>query len=275
MVVSNLAALGALYVALSPRVSSGLYGRMLFHPDKYPSGNYQMDEIDGVPVKEVFFPTARGRKLHGWFLKKPGSRRVLLFSHGNAGNISYRAAIARLMVQAGASVFMYDYQGYGLSEGRPSLKGICQDALAAYDHLTGSEGAGAGEVVLYGESLGAGVSCYLASRRQCAGIVLQSAFSSLRRIGGEVMPFVRIYPSWLFPKPDLDNLAFLRDEHPPVLMFHGRLDSLIPFSHAQELFELATAPKTLVPLPMAGHNDISGTEPDCFRQELGRFLVDL
>ena len=275
IMVSNFAALGVLYLALSPRVCTPLYGAMLFHPDKYPSGNYQIEVVDHVMRKEVFFPALNGKKLHGWLFSKPGTKHVILFHHGNAGNLTYRLALVGLLMQAGSSVFLYDYQGYGLSEGSVSLQGICDDGLAAYDFLVKDEGYAPQQIILYGESLGAGVACQIAAKRPSAGLILQSGFASLQRISKEVLPFVRIYPSFLFPRPELDNLQVLSQEHPPLLILHGRLDTLVPFSHAQELYELAKDPKQLVQLPNAGHNDISGMEPQLYLEAVRGFLASL
>jgi fermentation-respiration switch protein FrsA (DUF1100 family) len=130
-------------------------------------------------------------------------------------------------------------------------------------------------VIIYGESLGCGVACHLTLYRRCRGLILQSAFTSLSRIGKHVLPFARIYPDWLFPNPGLDNLTMVKGEHPPLLLFHGVLDTLVPFSHARELFDQASEPKHFVPLPTTGHNDISGTEPELYRQSIRDFLASL
>jgi len=273
--VTPVTALGALYVALSPRVSLSLYQSMLFKPDKYPAGNYNCDSLDGASRSDVYFSGVDGSKLHGWLFRKPDAKKVILFNHGNAGNLTYRLGVSRLLLESGASLFLYDYRGYGSSEGTPSLRNICEDGLSAYDYLVSQAGFTAGDVLIYGESLGCGVACHLALDRQCSGLILQSAFTSLSKIGKHVLPFARIYPDWLFPSPGLDNLAALRGKHPPLLLFHGVLDTLVPFSHALQLFNQASEPKTFVPLPTTGHNDISGTEPDLYRDSIRHFLASL
>lgn len=275
MLVSPFAALGALYVALAPRVSVSLYASMIFRPDKYPAGNYDCESLDGAGRKEVFFPAPDGKWLHGWLFRKPDAKRLILFNHGNAGNLTYRLGIVRLLLQAGASVFLYDYRGYGLSEGSASLKAICEDGLAAYNCLTEKERFSAAQIVIYGESLGCGVACQIARSMPCAGLILQSAFTSLSRIGKHVLPLVRIYPPWLFPRPELDNLAAVQAEHAPLLILHGRLDTLVPLVQAEELYQQAREPKSLVVLPTTGHNDIAGTEPDLYRQSVRKFLEAL
>ncbi|MBI4532878.1 MAG: alpha/beta hydrolase [Candidatus Melainabacteria bacterium] len=272
MVISNLAALGVVYAALSPRIATHLYGAMLFHPDKHPLGNYQIEQINGFERQEIFFAGVNGKQLHGWLFKNPATSKVILFSHGNAGNLTYRVELIRLLLTCGASVFVYDYQGYGMSKGNPSLKGICHDAQAAYDYLVNEQKVPAHSIILYGESLGGGVACELASRRPCAGIILQSAFVSLRRIGIEALPFVCIYPSWLFPKPELNALAFLQNEHPPVLILHGQRDEVVPFAHAQELYEQGNGAKYFAPLPNAGHSDLAEMEGEAYAKAVSAFL---
>ncbi|HEY9867785.1 MAG TPA: alpha/beta hydrolase [Candidatus Obscuribacterales bacterium] len=273
--LSPVAALGALYVALSPRVFVSLYGSMLFKPDRFPAGNYECDSLNGLTRKEVFFPAPDGRQLHGWLFRREDTRWVILFNHGNAGNLTYRLGLVKLLIEAGGSVFLYDYRGYGLSEGSPSLKSVCEDGLAAYDYLVTEQQFAPEDVVIYGESLGCGVACHTSRYRGSAGLILQSAFTSLSRIGKHVLPLLRIYPEWLFPRPELNNLVALQGRHPPLLIFHGKLDTLVPFSHAEELYAQASEPKTLVPLPTTGHNDISGTEPELFKASLSKFLRSL
>jgi len=275
MMFANAAALGALYVVLSPRVAKPLYRPILFHPDPYPSGNYNVDAIENVSRKEVFFDSLDGTKLHGWWFSSADASRTIIFSHGNAGNLTYRIGLVKLLLQAGASVFLYDYRGYGLSEGLPDVKGICADACAAYDYVVQQQGVAPETIVLYGESLGAAVACQVSTVRPSAGLIVQSGFCSLRRISSEVLPWMRLYPSWLFPQPNLDNLSLLKRSHPPLLILHGKRDTIVPFSHAEEVFQEASEPKRLVLLSTANHSDISIMEPVAYVEAIRDFLSSL
>ena len=188
-VIAGAVTLGAIYLGLAPRVATPLYRSMLFHPDRYPAGNYDLDSIEGISRKDVFFTSADGTRIHGWYFALPGAGKTILFHHGNAGNVSSRAPLIRLLLLAGASVLIYDYRGYGLSEGIPSVKGICDDGCAAFDYLTEVEGVNHDEIINYGESLGCAVACQVCTVRRGCALILQSGFSSLRKIGISVCPW--------------------------------------------------------------------------------------
>lgn len=271
----TVAASAALYLVLSPRVAKPLYRSLLFHPSPYPGELEQPPEISGVVGKEVFFPGPAGRKLHGWFYKHVKPKFTVLLSHGNAGNITNRLQTINLLLEASTSVFIYDYQGYGKSEGTADIPEIYNDAAAAYDYVIKEESIAPEDILLYGESLGAAVSCHLSTMRKCRGMVLQSGFASLRRIAQETMPLLKIYPAWLFPANLLDSLSVLKNPHPPVLIIHGDQDALIACDHAKDLYEAAVGPKTLLTLPNCTHNDICYISPDEFSLGLGKFLDEL
>jgi uncharacterized protein len=271
-----MALLGAaLYVALSPRVAVPLYNTKIFHPDKYPIGEYDLEAIGDVKLDEVWFNSLNGKRLHGWFFQVPGARKTLLYHHGNAGNLTHRVPALKCLFQAGVSVFLYDYQGFGRSDGEPTLQSICEDGVAAFDYLHNIEGIPCSDIVIYGESLGSGVACQVAAVRPSAGLILQSGFSSLRRIGCEVLPWCNIYPNWLMPQPEMDNASIISREHVPLLIMHGQQDIVIPFAHGEELYRLATEPKIFVPLERAGHSDIVIAEPDRYIHAIKDFIDTL
>lgn len=265
--------LAALWVALSPRVNTKFYRPLLFYPTPYP------DEVIGPPVlnevigEEGFFQGNFGQSLHGWVYRNPHAKYWILFSHGNAGNITIRTNMITLMLQSGASVFAYDYQSFGKSTGLPSIEGVCDDAVSAFDYLVENQNVTPEHIVVYGESLGAAISSYLSGVRNCGGIVLQSGFLSLNRIAQEVMPLLRVYPSWMFPK--LDSLIAMRKPHPPLLIMHGTQDGLISSKHAQQLFANAIEPKKLVLFHNTKHADIATTEPEEYVRVLSQYLSEL
>lgn len=266
----------ALYIALSPRVGEPIYHGELFHPYKYPTGNYQLQSLVGVPKKDVFFATKDGAKLHGWFFRAPGASKTILVNHGNTGNIGDLEILLSLLLRSGASVFVFDYQGYGRSEGSPSVAGICADALSAYEYLVNEENISPQDIVIYGESLGAAVSCQTAANRPCAGLILQSAFSSMAKIAYDDVPFLRIYPQFLFPPPFFDTLSILKNgQHPPLLIFHGEKDPEVPIAQGKELFANAREPKTFVILPNTLHEDIAREDSDMFVNAIKKYLSTL
>jgi hypothetical protein len=260
------------YILLAPRVALPFYNTMIFYPHKYPGGQYDVDEIEGVKRQDVFFPSANGKRLHAWLFKHPYSRATILVSHGNAGNLSYRIGLISLLLKAGASVMVYDYQGYGRSEGSPSLAGILEDGRAAYNYLVEQEQLAGESIVQHGESLGSLVASHLAGTVPCGGVILQSGLASFKRIALEALPFLRLYPAWLFPDLKLDNAAMFEKAHPPLLLVHGARDDIIPISHSEEIYARALSPKAFTALPDAGHNDIYEVNADRYQEAVGQLL---
>jgi fermentation-respiration switch protein FrsA (DUF1100 family) len=273
--LTTAAALGAIYLAFSPRINIPLYSKLLFHPDKYPIGDYHVDMMSDVKRRDVYFPSSNGRTLHGWFFQNPNATKTILFHHGNGGNLTTRMGLVSVLLQAGASVLIYDYQGYGRSEGQPSVRKICEDGVAAYKYLVEKAEINPDNIINYGESLGSGVASYLSTVVPTGALVLQSGFESLRRIGGEHVPPLRAYPSWLYPQPLLDNVCVVKKKHPPLLIIHGMKDGTVPFAHAEQVFEHATEPKKFVRLPNSDHIDLYLQDPDLFRESVREFLQSL
>lgn len=240
------------YVLLSPMVAMPFYNTLIFHPAK--AGDFGINQVSQVAKEDVYFQSTSRRTLHGWFFKNPGATKTVLISHGNAGNITNRLPLLRLVLDAGASAFIYDYEGFGRSEGSPSVDAACADGLAAYDYLTKIRHISASSVVLYGESIGTGITCRIAARRQCAAVILQSGYTSLPALARQKIPFFALYPDWMYPIDKLDNLSFVKDCKIPVLLIHGKNDRVIPAQNSESLFASANAAKGIIRLE-AEHND--------------------
>jgi fermentation-respiration switch protein FrsA (DUF1100 family) len=262
----------ALYTVLSPRFSSGLYRWLIFHPYPYEPGTDLPPMYENAEVSELYLNLRSGKRIHCWNYKVANAAKVILFSHGNAGNLSSRNSILNLLIQTGASVFIYDYEGFGKSDGLPSIDGICENGLVAFDHLVQHDGVKPENIIVYGESLGTGVAMYLADVRPAGGVILQSGFSSLKKIAREVFPTLHAFPGFLFPTQQLDTLALSKKPHPPLLIIHGVHDRVVPYSHAVRLYKEAAEPKQLLTLPDAGHTDIPTTAPNEFLQAVIEFI---
>lgn len=268
--------LAALYLGLSPRLSPRLYASRLFRPYVFPEGMWDTLDIEGVPREDCYFHTVDGSLLNGWYFDTPGAQKTILFSHGNTGNLTGRLNLVKLLIESGAAVFIYDYRGYGKSKGVPTVRGICEDGVIAFDYLTQQRGLKASKIVLYGESLGTAVACEIAAERSAAGVILQSGFSSLKKIGQQTIPITKIYPQILFPKPLLDaaeRMAARKDV--PLLLIHGHKDQVVPFEHAEEIFARAAEPKRFVQLPDCSHSDIWCNAPEEFVSAVREFLREL
>lgn len=205
----------------------------------------------GMAYEDVRFVTDDGLRLHGWFVPADHARGVLLFFHGNAGNISHRIDSIRIFHDLGLSVFIIDYRGYGGSEGRPSEHGTYLDARAAWRHLREARGVAPDGIVVFGRSLGASVAAWLAAREQPAAVILESAFTSAPDLGAELMPWLPI--RWLLHF-EYDTLAAVREIRVPLLVIHSRNDEIVPFRHGREIYAAATPPKAFAEIEGA-HND--------------------
>lgn len=205
----------------------------------------------GLRYEDVWLTTSDGVRLNGWFIPCPGSRRGILFFHGNAGNISHRLQTIRIFHDLGLNTLIIDYRGYGRSGGHPSEKGIYLDADAAYRSLGSRPGIDPGSLVAFGRSLGGAAAIELATRRRLSALIVESAFTSTADIGRELLPFL---PVRILVTQKYDSIGRVRSIAIPKLFIHARDDEVIPFSHGRRLFEAAAEPKRFVELA-GGHND--------------------
>jgi fermentation-respiration switch protein FrsA (DUF1100 family) len=224
-----------------------LLNRLLYLPSR------ELGQTPGLRFDDVTVPTADGQRLHAWWI--PATAPVIahvLLCHGNAGNISDRIPHVALLSAAGFDVLAFDYRGYGRSSGRPSESGTYSDARAARDALLQQDGVDATRLLYLGESLGGAVALALALERPPSGLVLQSAFTSVRDIARLHYPFL---PRALVPDayPSLRRIGELRA---PLLVLHGADDRIVPVMDGQALFEAAPDPKRIEIFDDVGHNDL-------------------
>jgi fermentation-respiration switch protein FrsA (DUF1100 family) len=207
----------------------------------------------GLSFSDVVCTTDDGARLHGWWApaRGPAAGHVLL-CHGNAGNVGDRVLHAALLTRAGFDVLLFDYRGYGRSTGRPSEDGTNRDARAAREVLLRMANADPARVIYLGESLGGAVALDLALEFPPAGLVLQSAFTSVRDMARRHYPLI---PAGLVPDayPSLRRIADLRA---PLLVLHGEHDEIVPLMDGEALYEAAPEPKELRVLEGVGHNDL-------------------
>ena len=257
-----------------PLIAAAAYGalywfanRSVYFPSKYPEGSWDVQAQLGAA--DVWLDTEDGVRIHGWQVDRPGAPFVTLYFHGNAGNITDRYDHFREINSAGSSLLMIDYRGYGKSTGRPSEDGIYTDADAAYDHLL-KTGHSASQIILHGESLGTAVAVDLASRRPCAGVVLEAPFTSGRDVAATVLPIIGPAVMWSF-----DLRKKIGRLHAPILIIHGDRDEIIPARLGQALFAAAPEPKSIWIVPGAHHNDIVETAGAAYQQHLRAFYESL
>ena len=228
---------------------------IVFQPTRFPDGNWQPERLD---FEDAWFESADGTKLHGWYYPNAQARATVLIAHGNAGNLSDRAYLLRaLHDRFGVSSFVFDYRGYGRSEGTPSEQGVLLDAHAARDWLAQREGIDPRDIVLFGRSLGGAVMVDLAAEEGARGLILMNTFTSLTDVARS--KFGRI-PVRVVLKNRLDSLAKIDRYRGPLLQSHGDADRVIPYRLGRQLFEAAHEPKRFVTVPGADHNDPPNVE---------------
>jgi len=228
----------------------------------YPSGwtDQNWAEITGLPLQEARFSAADGTPLFGWYIPAEKSPGVLLWCHGNAGNITHRLENIAMLYQRGLSVFIFDYRGYGRSSGKPSEEGLYSDALGAHDYLTQKLRIPSERIVAFGRSLGGPVAGELARRKPVAGLILESAFPSTRAVA---KAHYFGLPMHVLVRARFDLGTRLPQLKIPILVIHGDSDTIIPFQLGREVYDAAPPPKDFYTIRGANHNDtyLVGGEP--------------
>jgi fermentation-respiration switch protein FrsA (DUF1100 family) len=241
---------------------------MALVPSLYPAGDWTLPEAGAL--EDCWFETTDGIRLHGWYAAKPGARAAIVLMHGNAGNVAlwgdYALQVSR---RANASTILFDYRGYGRSEGRPTFDGMIRDGQAARDYLALRENRPATEIVLLGRSMGGAIAVQVAARDGARALILERTFASLQEVAGTHFPKALVN---VLVANRLQSGVELPKFKGPVLISHGETDEVIPFAQGQALFNTANQPKRFVALGPIGHND---EQPELYWLALNRFLDEL
>ncbi|MBN2255888.1 MAG: alpha/beta hydrolase [Deltaproteobacteria bacterium] len=220
----------------------------IFFPERHIAAT---PENIGLKYEEVAFPTADGKILSGWFIPADKPRGFLLFCHGNAGNISHRLDSLMLFHHLGLSTLIFDYRGYGRSQGRISEEGTYADAEAAWNYLVKVRDVAHCDIIIFGRSLGGAVASMLARHHKPKCLILESTFTSIPDIAARLYPFLPVRILMRFTYPVIDNI---RNVKCPVLIVHSRDDDIIPFDHGRRLFDEAHEPKEFLEI-RGSHNE--------------------
>ncbi len=240
---------------------------MLVYPiPPLSAGNWQPKSFQ---YEDVHFTSADGTKLHGWFVPHPKPERAILYCHGNGEDVSFNGELAAMLSEMlHASVFVFDYRGYGHSEGKPDETGCIADGNAAQHWLASRMGIQPSDVVLMGRSLGSAVAIALAADNGARALVIENAFPSMTEVAAWHYPWLPV--RWIMSNR-YDNLSRIQRYKGPLLQSHGTQDELIPLSFARRLFDVApSASKHWLELPGLGHNSAS---PRRYYDELAVFLA--
>ncbi len=209
----------------------------IFHPEKDVASTPK--DIN-IAYESVFFTTEDSVKISAWMVPSPNERATVIFCHGNAGNISHRLNTVRILHQLELSVLIFDYRGYGNSEGSPSVEGTYKDVDAAYKYLTIEKKVDPKRIIAWGRSLGGAVAAWLVRNKEARLLVLESTFTSAADIAEDFMPAA---PTSLVFGDSYNTKGIIKDIKCPALIIHSPRDDIIPFKHGKKLFELANEPK--------------------------------
>jgi fermentation-respiration switch protein FrsA (DUF1100 family) len=234
----------------------------MFFPDRYPVGRW-----DFANAEDHFFTAPDGVRLHGWWFRAANRNAPLLvWCHGNAGNITDRADAASELAKRGVSVFVFDYRGFGRSEGRASESGLYRDSLAAFDYVRDQ---GAARIVMYGESIGGPYAAYVAKERKgpVRAVILENTFPSLADLGNALYRPLPL--GWTAPLA-MRTTDWLNNAGVAVLVLHGTRDAVIPYALGKKLYDGLTVPKELV-TAQAGHCEIPLLEAARYYEPVTRF----
>ena len=228
----------------------------------------QTPDDRGLGYDEVALKTEDGVKLSAWFVPAEHERGTVLFCHGNAGNMSDRLDITEIFHGLGLDVLLFDYRGFGLSEGTPSEAGTYRDAEAAWRYLTEERKVRPESLFIAGESLGGGVASWLAVHHPPRALILESTFTSMKDLAADYYPWI---PARILCRFRYDTVNRLCSIHCPVLVVHSAEDDVIPYHHGRELFTAANEPKTFLEI-RGTHNDGFLTSGTTYTQGLDRFI---
>ncbi len=224
----------------------------------------------GLEYEDVSLTAKDGVQISGWFIPSQSSRAVVLFCHGNGGNISHRLQKIMILNRLNLDVLIFDYRGYGKSKGRPSENGLYLDAEAVYDYLLNKRKVPPRKIIGYGESLGGAVIAELALRRELGSIIMESSFTSVADMAKTVAPFI---PGFVF-KSRFDTLSKIKNIGYPKLILHSTDDEVVPFEHGRRLFDNAEEPKEFIEMK-GGHNDAFLVSGDLFVSAIDSFIERL
>jgi len=222
--------------------------RMLYFPEREIS---QTPKDIGLEYEEVSLRTKDNVTVSGWYIPAKHEKGVLFFCHGNAGNISHRLESISIFHNVGLSVLIFDYRGYGKSEGKPSEKGTYRDAEAAWDYLVEVKGKTPDRIIVFGRSLGAAIAADTALKKIPAGLILESSFLSVPEMGKKHYPWIPVKYVSKFHYSTIDKIQSITC---PKLVIHSPDDEIVPFEHGRALFEKAVQPKEFLKI-RGGHNE--------------------
>jgi fermentation-respiration switch protein FrsA (DUF1100 family) len=244
--------------------------KIIFHPLPYPDGFWNPTSL-GVPAQDIYFESEDGVKLHAWFIPAPNAVATLLWFHGNAGNLSHRLDNIQRLKRLNLNIFIFDYRGYGRSEGVPNEKGIYKDSRAAYKQVLAMDGVSVDSLFFFGRSLGGICAVETAMNHPARGLILESVFTNSADMSRTVFPLIPL--GWAV-RSKLDAVGTVPHLKLAKLFLHGTRDEIVPYDLGRKLFEKAENPKTFYAIEGAGHNDTYILGGVGYFDALNRFITE-
>ncbi len=267
MIVAAAILVIGLFVFLSAMAYFG-QGGMIFAPSR--EIEITPDEV-GLAFDDVFVNVTDTERIHAWYFPAAATEatsRTVLFCHGNAGNISGRIETAQLLLELGVNVLLFDYRGYGRSDGEPTEANVYADAQAAFDWLRQQKRLQATDIFVFGRSLGGAVAVEMGVVNDCGGVIVESSFTSIVAMGQRVYPYL---PVSLLARYRFDSISKMAGIRAKVLVTHSPDDDMIPYEMGQQLHEAASGERAFISLS-GGHNDQSYFDNASYRNGLREFF---
>ena len=245
-------------------------GLLVFQPSPWDDRNWAT--LSGLPLEEVWLPVDETVTVFGWFVDAGPGHPVLLWCHGNAGNISHRLANMGELYRRGLSIFIFDYRGYGRSTGFPSEAGFYLDALTAFDYLQHQRRIPPTRIMMFGRSLGGAVAAEVGIQRAPAGLILEGTFPSIQAMADQ--HYLGLPARW-FVNVEFNLAQKAAQLAIPLLVMHGALDSIVPVALGRQVFDAAREPKRWHEVPGAEHNDVPYVGGDAYYRVILDFIHEV
>ena len=259
--ISLLTIAASVYVLLS-LVLYLLQGKMVFLSN-LPGRALTASPGDiGLEYEDVYLTTLDDERLHGWYVPATNSNGVIVFFHGNAGNISHRLDSIGIFHQLGLDTLIIDYRGYGQSTGKTTEQGTYLDAQAAWSYLVDERGIAADQIIIFGRSLGGAVGAWLGAQHTPAAVIIESSFSSGVDMARRIYPFLPVRLITRLRYPVAEYASHLDC---PVLVVHSRDDEIIPFAMGQSIYAAVKQRKSFLELRGDHNNGIFISRQDYLR----------
>ncbi len=258
-----------LYVLMSLLLSGceAIFNNIAFYPDKINVPNKDQLPID---IDEFYLKSEDEISIQCLWLPRPGSDKLIIYFHGNAGNVYHRLDTLQILRNIGVNVVGVSYRGYGKSEGSPSESGIFKDGQAVYQHVK-KKGFTPGRIMIFGRSIGTTVAVNTAVDQPIAGLILVTPLTTgkamARKGGFGILSFIA--------GNSFDNFGKINRIRTPLLIVHGTHDRVIPFEFGKQLYDQAKMPKQFIRIEDANHNDLQSTYGQQYWLGIMSFIRDI